>query len=403
MTVSLSPLSQAAKRADKAAVKKLLTGRKADKPGEDEIDRALWWVCESRASSRKRLDVAELLLDAGASPRRLCGLDGTTALHAAARRGPLAMVDKLIRRGALSWQPDRQGRDALYHARKGAAGDRKGIVALLHRPVIDDRRFRQAVGFIHAGKLDALRRLLDRHPELLRQRAVEPDCYPRDYFRDPKLFWFIANNPTLMKRVPDNITAIGRAMIARGVEQADLDYTLELVMSSGPAGQGRDGELLEMLLEAGAVPTPQAIVVALAHGCLEPVEALLAYGPVLTAPVAAALDRHEDLARLLKTATAEERQTAFGLAVINRRIEAARLCLDAGAEVNAFLPVHKHSTPLHQAALHDDVALLTLLVERGARLDQVDALWRGTPLDWARHMNKKRAEAYLAQRGSVAR
>jgi ankyrin repeat protein len=81
--------------------------------------------------------------------------------------------------------------------------------------------------------------------------------------------------------------------------------------------------------------------------------------------------------------------------VINRRLEAARLCLHAGADPNQFLPVHRHSTPLHQAAVNDDVAMLTLLVERGAHLDTLDTLWRSTPLGWAVHNKRSGAEAYL--------
>ena len=83
------------------------------------------------------------------------------------------------------------------------------------------------------------------------------------------------------------------------------------------------------------------------------------------------------------------------MAVINRHLEAARLCLDAGADPNGFLPVHRHSVPLHQAALNDDVELMKLLVERGARLDIRDTLWDGTPLGWAVHNKKAKAEAYL--------
>ena len=41
--------------------------------------------------------------------------------------------------------------------------------------------------------------------------------------------------------MPANIVEIGRAMIARGVEQADLDYTLELVMSNSQSGKDRVG------------------------------------------------------------------------------------------------------------------------------------------------------------------
>ena len=51
-----------------------------------------------------------------------------------------------------------------------------------------------------------------------------PRGQPSQYFGDPKLFWFIANNPTLMKRMPDNIVEVAETMIARGVDKADLDY-----------------------------------------------------------------------------------------------------------------------------------------------------------------------------------
>jgi ankyrin repeat protein len=57
--------------------------------------------------------------------------------------------------------------------------------------------------------------------------------------------------------------------------------------------------------------------------------------------------------------------------------------------------VHKHSTPLHQAALDGDLAMMTLLVSRGARNDIRDTLWNGTPLGWAVHGGQREAEAYL--------
>jgi len=125
------------------------------------------------------------------------------------------------------------------------------------------------------------------------------------------------------------------------------------------------------------------------------VHALLDHGLAMTAPIAAALGRNSELAGLLAGASADDRQTALGLAVINRQVEAARLCLDAGADVNRALPVHGHSMPLHQAAINDDLPMLELLVARGARLDMRDTLWNGTPLGWAVHNDKTAAEAYL--------
>jgi ankyrin repeat protein len=69
--------------------------------------------------------------------------------------------------------------------------------------------------------------------------------------------------------------------------------------------------------------------------------------------------------------------------------------LEAGADVNAFLPVHAHSTALHQAAVNDDVAMIEMLLARGARTDARDKLWEGTPLDWSIHENRPAAQAVL--------
>jgi hypothetical protein len=273
-------------------------------------------LCE-RCAGGSRLAIVRLLLAAGASPRQ-SSEGGATPLHAAARSGPLALVELLIRGGALSWQTDRRGKTALDYARAGTADEREAIVELLDRPVIRDANFRAAVGAIHTGNVDGLSRVLDRHPHLLRARAVEPDCYPQDYFRDPKLFWFIANNPTLMQQMPANIAAVAQAMLARGVEQADLDYTLELVISNNDEIMGgHQAEVLALLLSAGANASMQAIAVALAHWQIAPIRALLDRGLAMTAPIAAALGETGKLANLLSSASADERQMALGLAVIS--------------------------------------------------------------------------------------
>ncbi len=361
-----SPLSEAAARADAAAVRRLLAEGAAPDGAAGEIDTPLWQACASEAPAPRRIEAAMLLLDAGARPRRGC-TGNTTALHMAARRSPLALVELLIRRGAIWWQQDKDHKEPLDYARAGAAPDEAAIVALLDRPVIRDPEFRAAVIAIHRGDAAALARLLDAHPRLLRERAVEPECYPPSYFRDPKLFWFVANNPILVKPTPRNIVAIAETMLSRGVDQADLDYTLELVMSGSAAReQGLQTPLLAALIDAGAAPTPRAIDATLGHKELAPIEALLARGFPLTAPIAAALGRDRALAALLPALAPEERQKALGMAVINGRVEAARACLDSGADVNGFLPVHAHSTPLHQAVANDDVPMMELLLARGA-------------------------------------
>jgi peptide-methionine (S)-S-oxide reductase len=401
--VPLSPLAAAAHAGDLPAVQRLLREGHAIEGARGDGNTPLWLACASDAPAEARIAIAEALLAAGAEIRN----DGAggTALHAAAARGPLALVELLIRNGALEWQGDRKGRPPLAAAKRGDAPDKAAIVELLDRPVIRDRAFRAAVAAIRRGDVGGLARLLDAEPRLLRERIVEPECYREagrpQYFHDPKLFWFIANNPTLMKRMPDNIVEVAEAMIARGVDKADLDYALELVMTSAPARrQGLQIPLVELLRRAGAAATARAIDVTLGHRELAPILALLQAGHEMTAPIAAALGRTDQLAELLRTASADDVQNALGMAVINGQTDAARLTLDAGADPNRFLPVHTHSLPLHQTVVDEKLELMELLIARGAHTDIADKLWNATPLGWAIHQGKDRARAWLERLGA---
>jgi len=216
------------------------------------------------------------------------------------------------------------------------------------------------------------------------------------YFRDPKLFWFIANNPTTVERMPANVVEVARVMIDHGIDKADLDYALELTLTSSVAReQGHQLPLVRALIAAGSTSHAKAVVVAAGHAELDILRALVEDGYPMSAPLAAALSSNETLQKLLATSDAHEIQTAFGLAVINRNLEGARGALDAGADVNAFLPVHAHSTALHQAAVNDDAALVELLLARGAQINVPDKLWEATALDWAVHERKPAAQAPL--------
>jgi hypothetical protein len=344
------------------------------------------------------VDAVRRLLAAGANPRLSDGRE--TPLHAAARRGPLVLVEALIEGGALEWQTDSRGRTPLEVARRGSAPERAAIVALLDRGAIADPSFRAAVDAIHAGDVAALSRLLDAEPRLLRERIVGPAAYRvrkrHDYFGDPKLFWFIANNPTQVDRMPANIADVTRAMLERGIDQADRDYALELTMTSGAAReQGHQPTLMRVLLDAGAKPVRGAVIVTAAHREVDALRAVVAAGYSMDAPIAAALGEVALLREFVTSADREDVQAAFGLAVINGHLETARVALDAGADVNAFLPTHSHSTALHQAAHDDHVALIGLLLERGARTDVRDTLWDSTPLGWAIFLGRVSARAAL--------
>ena len=348
-----------------------------------------------------QVEAVRLLIAAGARVRTIYQ-DGTTALHWAAARGPLAMVELLIRSGAKEWMEDQHGKKAIDYAREfGDAPDKEQIIALLDRPVIRDPLFKRAVQAIQAGDLATLQKMLAEHPHLVHDRAVEPDCYGQDYFRDPKLLWFVADNPNLVATMPANSAAITAAIIAAGAEPADLDYTLGLVMTSRPAREQKlQRPLMKVLLERGATAQPRDLYGTLGHGERDAVAALLESGMPLTVPVAAGMGMVRELAQMLAGVDDAQLHTGLALAVSNRQREAAELCLRAGADPNRCMVVHAHALPIHQAALNDDVAMLRLLVEHGARLDIRDTMWNGTPLGWAIHTKKPAAEAYLRSVGA---
>ncbi|HYE44301.1 MAG TPA: ankyrin repeat domain-containing protein [Caulobacter sp.] len=364
-------------------------------PARDEDAAPLWRAIVADRPAADRLAAARALLLAGADARSRGG--GETALHAAARLGPVALVELLIAHGAIEWEEDDRGRQAVDAGRQGQAEEREAIVELLDRPVIRDPVFRQAVTMVQAGDAPGLDRLLAAEPRLLRERILEPDCYRQagrgQYFLDPKLFWFIANNPKLAPKMAPGMVEVAQAMIDRGAAADDIAYALELVMTSASAREsGLQVPLTRTLLAAGARPSAAAIDGALAHRELEPMAVLLAAGHPLTAPMAAGLGRATELAGLL---TPDTRQGALAMAVINDHADCVRLALAAGADPDAFMPVHSHSTPLHQAAANGDLAVIDLLLDAGARTDVLDALWHGTPLDWARHAGHEAAAALL--------
>lgn len=393
-----SALSRAAARADLNGVNALLAAGAAADGEPHEDDTPLFLACASDAPAVDRLAVVERLLDAGAFVRAFC-TGGATPLHAAAGKGPAALVELLLKRGALAWQTDGRDRRPEEEAREGNPLDRERILFLCSDgPKLSDPVFQAAVVAIQSGDEAELADLLDRDPDLLRRRAMEPPELPRGYFSDPKLFWFIANNPTLIPASPPNIVAVARLMIGRGVEPADVDYALELVMTNGQTPRPMQIALAAVLVEAGARISRQSMLMTLGHGQTEVVDWLVRQGRPLDAPTAAGLGRIDALAGLLATASEQTLNDALSLATINRQSEAVRLTLEAGADPNRFMAIHSHSTPLHQAALNGDVETMRLLIDAGARLDVQDTLWRGTPMGWAMHGEQPAAAALLRER-----
>ena len=267
---------------------------------------------------------------------------------------------------------------------------------LPHHERIEDRIFCHAVELLDAGDAAGLRTYLEQHPKLARQRVLFEGG---NYFRNPTLLEFIADNPVRHGKLPPNIVEVAKVILDAGVEKETLNETLMLVATgSVPRECGVQIPLIDLLCDSGADPD-FVLGPTILHGELQAVDALIRHGARINLPVAAALGRSEDVSRLLRGADAAERHLAFALAAQFNRVEVVRMLLDAGEDPNRYNPVggHSHSTPLHQAAAGGFAELAQLLVERGARLDLQDVLWHGTPADWARHEGRTELEAYLRE------
>ncbi|HWY56840.1 MAG TPA: ankyrin repeat domain-containing protein [Terriglobales bacterium] len=269
-----------------------------------------------------------------------------------------------------------------------------GQLNLPHHERIEDRTFRRAVELLDAGDVAGLRAYLHLHPNLTHRHIVFEGG---NYFRNPSLLEFVAENPVRRGKLPQNIVEIAKVILDAGVEQSALNETLILVATGSVPREGRvQLPLIDLLCERGADPN-FAIVAAALHGELEALNALIRRGARINLPVAAALGRTESARQLLTEADSRDRHLALALAAQYGHVEIVRLLLDAGEDPNRYNPLggHSHTTPLHQAAGAGHAELARLLVEHGARFDLKDILWHATPADWARHAGNTELEGYL--------
>ena len=265
---------------------------------------------------------------------------------------------------------------------------------LPHHERIEDPTFRRAVELLDAGNVAGLREHLKQYPNLTRQRVVFEGG---NYFRNPALLEFVAENPVRHGTMPPNVVQVATTILEAGVDQATLNETLMLVATGSVPRECRmQLPLMNLLCDHGA-DLPAAIEAAALHGEFAAVNALISRGAPVTLPVAAALGRVEEFRALLPAADKQARHLALAMASQFGQVEIARLLLDAGEDPNRYNPIggHSHSTPLHQAAGSGSFELARLLVERGAKLDLQDILWHATPADWASHAGNTQMEAYL--------
>jgi len=262
---------------------------------------------------------------------------------------------------------------------------------------ITDPLFRQAVRCIDTGDVEGLKRVLIQRPNLVRQRVY---FNASNYFGHPGLLQFVAQNPIRQTTMP-NVLEIAKTIIDAGVSRADLTETLSLVATGRiPRENHVQIKLIDLLCERGA--EVRSLIGVLAHGEFEAAGAMLRHGGQVTLPVAAAFGWLSEFEALLPSASAGDRHLALAFSAQFGRVQVLMRLLDAGEDPNRYNPpgAHAHSTPLHQAVIHEQGEAVKVLLEAGARADIPDTLFRGTALGWAEHENLPQMAAILRERGS---
>jgi hypothetical protein len=267
-------------------------------------------------------------------------------------------------------------------------------ITLPHHERIEDPIFRRAVELIDAGDVEGLRAHLKKHPNLVHQRV---EFEGGNYFRNPSLLEFIAENPIRRGKLPKNIVKITRVILDAGVEPSALNETLMLLATGCvPRECGVQIPLIDLLCDHRADPNHAAEVAAVLFE-MDAVDALVQRGAQMTLPLAAAMGKVNEAGLLLRKADADQRHLALAVASQYGHTEIVRLLLDAGEDPNRFNPVggHSHSTPLHQAAGNGHLDVVKLLIAHGAKTDVKDILFGGTPAGWANYAGHKHVESYL--------
>jgi len=155
---------------------------------------------------------------------------------------------------------------------------------LPHHERIEDATFRRAVDLLDAGDVTGLCAHLKQHPDLAHQHVVFEGG---NYFRNPTLLEFVAENPVRHGRLPGNIVQVAKVVLDAGAEQSALNETLMLVSTGSVPRECRvQLPLVDLLCDHGADPN-SAIHAAALHGELEAVNALIGRGARIDLPVAA--------------------------------------------------------------------------------------------------------------------
>jgi ankyrin repeat protein len=277
-------------------------------------------------------------------------------------------------------------------------------------------RFEHAAEAVIDGDAVALRRMLAADPDLVRARSTRVCNFDPPVHRATLLHYVAANGvESYRQRTPKNAVEIATLLLDAGADPNALQgsYGSEnttmamLVSSSHPRQAGLQVPLLETLIDYGAAVGPlgsgtcaDPLICALVFGSVDAAEALVRRGARIDSLAKAAGLGLLDAARALLPGAGDlDRHRALAVAAMLGRLEIVTLLLDAGEDLNRFNPegYHAHATPLHQSIAQGHFDVARLLIERGARLDIKDNIFRSTPLGWAEYCQQPRIAALLKE------
>ena len=257
--------------------------------------------------------------------------------------------------------------------------------------------FEKAADAVVTGDIAGLSALLRQHPDLVRERST------REH-RSTLLHYVSANGvEDYRQKTPPDIVAVAKLLLDAGadVNAASDAYgggstALNLTATSWhPQEAGVQLELMQLLIDRGAVMNPTIVSDCLANGRGAAAEWLAAHGADLDLESAAGVGRADVVEQLFETTDDDKKRRGLNWA-----------CEFGRKEVVDFLSSRGVSSDqaLHWAAHEAHLEIVKLLLDRGADRNARDKRFDGTPLDWAMHgrANSKQQERYDAVIAALA-
>jgi uncharacterized protein len=282
-----------------------------------------------------------------------------------------------------------------------------------------DARFHPAIAAIKSGDLDALRLLLVKDPGLATARSATShpnllQCLALDALQVPNQVAMARllidggadingalvaaasiNNVDVAALLLDRGAAINGASSWSPLEEAlywNNREVIELLLARGASihnlrlasGLGRT-DLIESFFESDGTLKPEAGRIDWPFGELEKSNLKGEIRAELEAKVAQWSDDPRDIVN-----------NALIYACMHNQIDAARLLVQKGAQVDAIPPGFDYAgTGLHYAALHGHQSMVEFLIEQGATVDIKDTKVHATPAGWAEHGGHPEIKDYL--------